>query len=125
MDGRLILDIQPGRANVLDEMNHLKGFLNEPDVDVALDAEWNVGPRGEPGQDLGSLSAKKINKATTKLRKIVNNHDLPPKLLIVHQFREDSVKGRAPDQATGRDRRHPELRRDRQARGEAPGLQEP
>ncbi len=93
MGGRLILDIQPGRADVLDEMNHLKGFLNEPDVDVALDAEWNVGPRGEPGQDLGSLSAKKINKATTKLRKMVNNHDLPPKLLIVHQFREDSVRG--------------------------------
>jgi hypothetical protein len=93
MNGRLILDIQPGRANVLDEMRSLKGFLEEPDVDVALDAEWNVGPRGEPGEDLGSLNAKKINKATTKLRKMVNNRDLPPKLLIVHQFRQDSVKG--------------------------------
>jgi hypothetical protein len=93
LGGRLILDIQPGRANVLDEINHLRGFLDEPDVDVALDAEWNVGPRGEPGQDLGSLNAKKINKATTKVRKIINNHDLPPKLLIIHQFREDSVKG--------------------------------
>jgi hypothetical protein len=93
LGGRLILDIQPGRSNVLDEINHLRGLLEEPDVDVALDAEWNVGPRGEPGEDVGSFTATKLNKAATKVRKIVNNHDLPPKLMIIHQFREDSVRG--------------------------------
>jgi hypothetical protein len=93
IDARLILDIQPGRANVLDEMRHLGDFINEPDVDVALDAEWNVGPNGEPGEDLGHLSAGKINKATARLKKVIRARDLPPKLLIIHQFREDSVRG--------------------------------
>lgn len=92
-DGRLILDIQPGRANLLDEMRHLGGFINEPDVDVALDAEWNVGPNGEPGEDLGSLSSRKVNKAVARLKKVVRERDLPPKLLIIHQFRKDNVKG--------------------------------
>jgi hypothetical protein len=92
-EGRLILDIQPGRANVLDEMHHLREFIDEPDVDVALDAEWNVGPNGEPGEDLGSLSSGKINKAAARLKKIARDRDLPPKLLIIHQFREDSVRG--------------------------------
>ncbi len=91
--GRLVLDIQPGRANLLDEMRHLREFINEPDVDVALDAEWNVGPNGEPGEDLGSLSSKKVNKATALLKNMVRDRDLPPKLLIIHQFREDSVRG--------------------------------
>ena len=93
MQGRLILDIQPGRADPLDEMEHLRNFIQKPNVDVAIDAEWNVGPREEPGEDLGSISAKKVNRAAKMLRRIIRNHDLPPKALIVHQFREDSVKG--------------------------------
>jgi len=93
LNGRLILDIQPGRSNVLEEIKHLKGFIRKGNVDVALDAEWNVGPKGEPGEDLGSLKARRINGATKKLLKIIRNRDLPPKLLIVHQFRRDSVRG--------------------------------
>ena len=92
MRGRLILDIQPGRANVVDEIDRLRPLIQAPDVDVALDAEWNMGPREEPGEDLGSLTAKKINRATNMIEHIVKNHDLPPKILIVHDFREDSVK---------------------------------
>lgn len=92
-NGRLILDIQPGRSNVLAEMRYLRNFIDEPDVDVALDAEWNVGPNGEPGEDLGSLSSGKINKASARLKRKIRERDLPPKLLIVHQFRKDSVKG--------------------------------
>ena len=93
MNGRLILDIQPGRSDPLDEIDHLRNFIQKPDVDVAVDAEWAMGPREEPGQDLGSLGAKKVNRAAKMIKRIIANHDLPPKALIVHQFREDSVKG--------------------------------
>ncbi len=92
INGRLILDIQPGRANVLDEIDHLRNFIRKPDVDVALDAEWNVGPHGTPGEDLGSLHASEINRSAKMLKRIIDNHDLPTKALIVHQFRKDSVK---------------------------------
>jgi hypothetical protein len=93
INGRLILDIQPGRADVLDEIDHLRNFIRKPDVDVALDAEWNMGPREEPGEDLGSLGAKKINRSAKMIERIIKNQNLPPKALIVHQFRRDSVKG--------------------------------
>ncbi len=92
MNGRLILDIQPGRADVIDEIDHLRNFIQKPDVDVAIDAEWNMGPREEPGEDLGSIGAKKINRAAKLIDRIIDNHKLPPKALIVHQFRQDSIK---------------------------------
>ena len=92
LNGRLILDIQPARSNVLDEIGHLRKWISEPDVDVAIDAEWNVGEHEEPGEDLGSITATRLNRATKKIRGIVNRKNLPPKLLIVHQFRKGSVK---------------------------------
>lgn len=91
---RLVLDIQPGRASVLDEMRELRRWLREPDVDVAIDPEWNVGRKEIPGQDEGSIKAEELNKATALLDRLVERQGLPPKALIVHQFREGSVRGR-------------------------------
>ncbi len=95
LDGRLILDIQPGRSNVLSEIKHLRPFIRKPDVDVAIDAEWNVGRREEPGQDAGSIQASRLNRAIKAIRRIQNQNDLSPKLLIVHQFSSGSVKHRS------------------------------
>jgi hypothetical protein len=92
MNGRLILDIQPGRSSVLKEIEHLARFIRKPDVDVAIDAEWNMGPNEEPGQDQGSISAKKLNRASAKIQRIAGNQDLPDKLMVVHQFRRGSIK---------------------------------
>jgi hypothetical protein len=92
MNGRLILDIQPARSNVLNEIEHLAPFIRQPEVDVAIDAEWNVGRRGVPGQDVGSITAKKLNKASAKIQGIAERNNLPDKLMIVHQFREGSIK---------------------------------
>lgn len=92
LNGRLILDIQPGRSSVLKEIEHLAPFIRKPDVDVAIDAEWNVGPHGHPGQDAGSIGAGKLNKASNKIEGIADRHSLPEKLLIVHQFRRGSIK---------------------------------
>jgi hypothetical protein len=94
LNGRLILDIQPGRASVLDEIDHLKPFLREPDVDVAIDAEWTVGRSEHPGEDQGTIRAERINEAIAKIRGIQKRHDLPPKLLVIHQFQRESVKHR-------------------------------
>jgi hypothetical protein len=92
LDGRLILDIQPARSSVLKEIEHLAPFIRKPDVDVAIDAEWNVGRHGVPGQDQGSISAKKLNRASNKIQGISQRHNLPEKLMIVHQFRDGSIK---------------------------------
>jgi hypothetical protein len=91
---RLILDIQPGRAAALDELRELREWIVQPDVDVALDPEWNVGPRGVPGRTEGKISAGKVNRIAQSMARIVREHGLPPKLLLVHQFRRGSVRGR-------------------------------
>lgn len=92
--GRLVLDIQPGRSTVIKEIRALKEWILQPDVDVAIDPEWNVGPRGVPGRTAGSIHADDLNRASAKLARMVANHDLPPKLMLVHQFHSDSVKRR-------------------------------
>ena len=91
---RLILDIQPGRASVLDELRQLREWVVQPDVDIAIDPEWNVGRRGIPGRTPGKISAGKVNRVAQSIARIVRANDLPPKLLLVHQFRKGSVSGR-------------------------------
>lgn len=93
-DGRLMLDIQPGRSPILDEIRALSDWIAEPDVDVAIDPEWNVGPRGVPGKTTGSVTAKELNAASRRIQRIVDDRSLPPKVLVVHQFSARSIRGR-------------------------------
>ena len=62
----LILDIQPGRSDFFTETKRLRKWLKEPDVGLALDPEWRMGPGQVPGQVIGSVSAREVN-ATTRL----------------------------------------------------------
>jgi hypothetical protein len=92
--GRLVLDIQPGRSSALAEMRALRKWIRQPDVDVAIDPEWNVGRRGVPGRTEGSIGARELNRAGRWLAKQVAARELPPKALIVHQFHRGSVRAR-------------------------------
>lgn len=92
--GRLVLDVQPGRAKPIAEVRALEPWLLQPDVDVAIDPEWNVGRRGVPGATTGKISARHINKVSSYLAALVRENALPQKTLIVHQFRDGSVRGR-------------------------------
>jgi hypothetical protein len=91
---RLILDIQPGRSKFLRELRALREWIVQPDVDVAIDAEWNVGRRGVPGETLGKVTHEEVAKVQRYLARTVREESLPPKLLLVHQFRRGSVRGR-------------------------------
>jgi hypothetical protein len=101
---RLILDVQPGRSSVDAEVAVLERFLAEPDVDLALDPEWQMGECEVPGKQIGHLRAADVNAAVDRLEALVRAHELPPKILIVHQFRLDML----PDKA--RIRRSPAVR---------------
>jgi hypothetical protein len=92
-DARLMLDIQPGRSSFRREVRAFRPWLREPDVDIALDPEWNVGRRGVPGQTEGSVGPRQVNRVSNLIAHTVRANDLPPKLLVVHQFREGSVRG--------------------------------
>lgn len=101
LDGRLMLDLQPARARLIDEIKALRPWLLEPDVDLIIDAEWMVGRKGIPGRTLGSIRAKELNRASRYLQRLIKDEGLPPKLLAVHQFTNKNIRGR--DKIVSRD----------------------
>jgi hypothetical protein len=91
--GLLLLDIQPGLADFRDEVARLEPFLRRPDVGLALDPEWHVGPTEIPGEVIGSVEAREINQISASLAELVRELDLPEKLFVIHQFTADMISG--------------------------------
>ena len=87
----LILDIQPGQADFLDEAKLLEPYLKQPDVGLALDPEWSLAPGQAPGLEIGSTDAAIINSVSGYLSDLVWRNNLPQKVLLVHQFTEGMV----------------------------------
>ena len=87
----LLLDIQPGRSDFFTETTRLEKWLKEPDVSLALDPEWRVQEGQVPGQVIGHVSAREVNATSAWLAQLVAKHDLPEKLLVIHQFTDDMV----------------------------------
>jgi hypothetical protein len=83
---KLILDVQTGHSTVLDELSYLAPYLQEPDVYLALDPEFSMGDGGVPGQRIGTMRADEVNDAIAVLEYLQERYQLPPKVLIVHQF---------------------------------------
>ena len=77
----LVLDIQPGRSDFFTETTRLERWLREPDVGLALDPEWRMGPAEVPGQVIGSVEAREVNAMSAWLAQLVERNDLPQKLL--------------------------------------------
>jgi len=87
----LILDIQPGRSDFYTETVRLEKWLKEPDVGLAIDPEWRMGPDEVPGTVIGSVEAREVNATSAWLAQLVDQHDLPEKLFLIHQFTDDMV----------------------------------
>jgi hypothetical protein len=83
---KLILDVQTGRSTVLDELSYLAPYLQQPDVYLALDPEFSMGSDGVPGRRIGTMRAEEVNDAIAVLECVQERYQLPPKVLIVHQF---------------------------------------
>lgn len=83
---KTILDVQTGRSTVLSELAYLAPYLAEPDVYLALDPEFSMGLDGVPGRRIGTMYATEVNDAIGVLETIIERHNLPPKVLMVHQF---------------------------------------
>jgi hypothetical protein len=87
----LLLDVQPGHADFMDEVRHLDRWLREPDVGIALDPEWHT-PGAQPGTTIGSVTAEKVNQVARHVAQIVRERNLPEKLFVVHQFTADMIR---------------------------------
>ena len=87
----LILDIQPGWASTRSEVEAILPYLERPYVHLALDPEWAMRPGQVPGRFFGTMDAAAVNETVQMLARVVSRHKLPPKLLIVHRFRDDML----------------------------------
>lgn len=83
----VILDLQPGRADLLDQAKRYRSLLELPYVGLALDPEWKLAPGELPLEQIGSVDAGEVNRVVTWLADLAAAHDLPQKLLVLHQFR--------------------------------------
>lgn len=90
-DAILILDIQPGRSDFVTEAKAFERWLREPDVSLAIDPEWRMGPREVPARVIGRVDAVEVNRVSAYLSSLARKHDLPDKLLIVHQFTDGMI----------------------------------
>ena len=90
-DGILILDVQLGRSNLKGELEYLRPYLLRPDVHLAVDPEFAVGKEGIPGDRVGTMTAKQVNEAADFLSALVEEYELPPKVLVVHRFTKEMV----------------------------------
>jgi hypothetical protein len=90
-DALLLLDVQIGYSTIAEEVEAIKPFLKRPYVHLAIDCEWNMASGEIPGQTFGQCSGENVMGAADTLSRIVEENDLPPKVMVVHQFRSDMV----------------------------------
>ncbi|MEV0289570.1 hypothetical protein AB0H36_36055 [Kribbella sp. NPDC050820] len=89
----LLLDVQPGRAKILPEVKRLERWLKEPDVGLAFDPEWAVGPNQVPGRVFGRTTGAELDGIASYLSGLVQTHKLPEKVFVFHQLSPRIVTG--------------------------------
>jgi hypothetical protein len=91
----LLLDIQPGRAKILPEVQRLERWLKEPDVGLAFDPEWAVGPTQVPGRVFGHTTGSELDSIAAYLSGLVSANGLPEKVFVFHQLSTKIVSNEA------------------------------
>jgi hypothetical protein len=88
----VILDLQPGRARLLDQAKRYAPLLEMPHVGLAVDPEWKLGPDQVPLQQIGGVDAAEINEVSAWLAELTAAKFLPQKLLVAHQFQLSMIR---------------------------------
>lgn len=91
IDGIVFLDIQVGLSTLQQEIPQLEQYLAMPNVHLAIDPEFSMKSGKKPGTVIGTFDAEDINYATKYLADLVKQHNLPPKILVVHRFTKGMV----------------------------------
>ncbi|MFQ5523888.1 MAG: hypothetical protein ACE5F5_09965 [Acidimicrobiia bacterium] len=90
----VVLDLQPGRDDFLTQAKQYEELLLRPDVGLALDPEWRLGPNQVHLKQIGRVDAEEVNQVIDWLADLVRDNGLPQKLLLVHQFRFTMIQNR-------------------------------
>ena len=87
----MFVDLQVGQSTLQHELPWIEKFLIRPDVHLGIDPEFSMKKGGIPGKRIGTFDADDINYATRYLANLVEKHNLPPKILVVHRFTPHGV----------------------------------
>jgi len=88
------LDLQPGRSDFLSQAKEYQSLLAYPNVGLALDPEWRLRANQLPLVQIGSVGIKEVNATADWLATFTQQHKLPQKLFVLHQFRLDMLPNR-------------------------------
>lgn len=91
----VILDLQPGRTDFLTQAKQYRELLLQPHVGLALDPEWRLENSQVHLQQIGSVSAGEVNKVSSWLADLTESAELPQKIFLLHQFRNDMIENRS------------------------------
>lgn len=91
----VFLDLQNGRSDPVAELKKIEPYLLNTNVHVALDPEFTMREGQVPGQVIGHLDAGQINAVQAELERIIEENNLPDKILLLHQFDEGMIRDKA------------------------------
>ena len=84
----LFIDIQTGLSDIREILPKFEKFLIRPDVHLAIDPEFMMKDGSRPGSRVGTMDAADINYASAYLSQLIKKHNLPPKTLVIHRFKQ-------------------------------------
>jgi hypothetical protein len=101
----VILDLQPGRSDFLSQARRYTDLLARPNVGLALDPEWRLGPGQKHLEQIGGVDAGEVNQVLDWLADLTAAQGLPQKVVVLHQFQLSMLRDEARIGFTA----HPEL----------------
>ncbi len=84
--GIVFIDFQVGLSTLQKELPIYEEYLSKPNVHLGIDPEFSMKSGAAPGKQIGVFDAADVNYAAEYLAKLVQEHDLPPKILVIHRF---------------------------------------
>ena len=88
---QVFLDIQVALSKIQDELPLLEKYLRLPNVHLGIDPEFSMKDGSKPGKRIGTYDAKDINYCSEYLAKLVKEHNLPPKVFVIHRFTQGMI----------------------------------
>ncbi len=82
-----------GLSTVREEIPRLIPFLKRPTFHLGLDPEFSMKTGAKPGTKIGTVSSSDVNYAIGVLSDLVTQHNLPPKVLVLHRFTRPMITG--------------------------------
>ena len=83
----VFLDIQVALSNIQNELPKFEKYLKLPNVHLGIDPEFSMKTGAKPGKVVGTMDGElDVNYSINYLSKLVQENNLPPKILVVHRY---------------------------------------